>query len=179
MPGPGSDPSGDGPANPPRTRTFSWGDPAIGMDAARSSGGLDFVRRIMRGEIPAPPIMELIGFRLAEAEPGEVTFECEPAEFHYNPMGGVHGGVVSTLLDSAMGLAVLSLLPPGGGFSTLEIKVNFVRAASAKNGALRAEGKVVHLGSRIATAEGRLVDRDGRLYAHGSSTCLVLRDPPP
>jgi uncharacterized protein (TIGR00369 family) len=160
----------------PRVRTFSWGDPAIGMEVARSLSGVDFVRQIMRGEIPAPPIMDLIDFRLVKVEPGEVTFQFEPAEFHYNPMGGVHGGVVSTLLDSAMGLSVLTQLPPGSGFSTLEVKVNFVRAISAKTGTLLAEGKIVHLGARVATAEARLVDPQGKLHAHATTTCLVLRE---
>jgi uncharacterized protein (TIGR00369 family) len=160
----------------PRSRTFSWGDPAIGMAVARSLSGLDFVRGVMRGEIPAPPVMDLIEFRLAKVEPGEVTFGFEPAEFHYNPMGSVHGGIVSTLLDSAMGLAVLTQLPAGSGFSTLEVKVNFVRGVSARIGKLLAVGQVVHGGARVASAEGRLVDLQGKLYAHSTTTCLILRE---
>lgn len=160
----------------PRERTFSWSDPAIGAEVARSSSGVDFVRKIMNGEVPPPPIMDLIGFRLVKVEPGEVSFEFEPGEVHYNPMGGVHGGVISTLLDSAMGLAVLSRLPPGSRFSSLEIKVNFVRGITEQTGALVAEGKVIHPGATIATAESRLVDRQGKLYAHGSSTCIILRE---
>ncbi|HXZ02455.1 MAG TPA: PaaI family thioesterase [Stellaceae bacterium] len=160
----------------PRVRTFSWGDPAIGADVARSSSGVDFVRKIMLGEVPAPPIMDLVDFRLVKVEPGAVSFEFEPAEIHYNPMGGVHGGIVSTLLDSAMGLSVLSQLPPGSGFSTLEIKVNFVRGITEETGTLRAEGKIVHPGAKVATAEARLVDRQGKLYAHGTTTCIILRE---
>lgn len=171
--------SPDDDAAKPRVRTISWGDPAIGAEVARSMSGVDFVRKIMRGEVPAPPIMDLIGFRLVKVEPGEVTFEFEPAEIHYNPMGGVHGGVVTTLLDSAMGLAVLAQLPLGSGFSTLEVKVNFVRGISAETGTLLAEGKVVHPGAKVATAESRLVDRQGKLYAHGTTTCLVLRKETP
>ncbi len=159
----------------PRVRTFSWGDPAISVQAARSLSGIDFVRKIMRGQIPAPPVLGLIDFRLVKVEPGAVSAELEPAEFHYNPMGGVHGGIVCTLLDSVMGLAVHAQLPPGSLFSTLEVKVNFVRPISVKTGMLLAEGKVVHAGSRIATTEARLVDRQGKLYAHGTATCIILQ----
>ncbi|MGP0090885.1 MAG: PaaI family thioesterase [Xanthobacteraceae bacterium] len=138
--------------------------------------GLEFVRNLMGGQVPAPPAFELIDFRLVKVEPGEVTGEFEPAEFHYNPMGGVHGGIVCTLLDSVMGLAVHAQLPAGSLFSTLEVKVHFVRPVSVKTHTLLAEGKVVHPGSRIATAEGRLIDRQGKLYAHGTATCIVLRE---
>lgn len=161
----------------PRVRTVSWGDPAIGVEVARSLSGVDFVRKIMHSEVPAPPVFKLLGFWLVKVEPGEVHGEFEPGEFHYNPMGGVHGGVVSTLLDSVMGLAVLSRLPSGSRFSSLEIKINFVRGISMETGTLVAEGKIVHPGAKIATSEGRLVDRQGKLYAHGTSTCIVIRDP--
>lgn len=158
----------------PRVRTVSWGDPAISVEAARSLSGVDFVRKIMHSQIPAPPVFDLIDFRLLKVEPGEVTGELKPAEFHYNPMGGVHGGVVCTLLDSVMGLAVHAQLPPGSLFATLEVKVHFVRPISVKTGTLVAEGKVIHPGSRIATAEGRLINQQGKLYAHGTATCIVL-----
>lgn len=158
----------------PRVRTVSWGDPAISVEAARSLSGVDFVRKIMRNQIPTPPVFDLIDFRLVKVEPGEVIGELEPAEFHYNPMGGVHGGVVCTLLDSVMGLAVHAQLPPGSLFATLEVKVHFVRPISVKTGTLVAEGKVIHPGSRIATAEGRLINQQGKLYAHGTATCIVL-----
>ena len=157
-----------------RVRTVAWSDPAIGIEAARSLSGVEFVSKIMRGEVPAPPVFTLIGFRLIKVERGKVTGEFEPAEFHYNPAGVVHGGMVCTLLDSVTGLAVLTQLPPGSGFSTLEVKVNFVRPITAKTGALVAEGAVVHPGSRIATADARLVDPQGKLYAHGTATCIVL-----
>jgi uncharacterized protein (TIGR00369 family) len=168
--------SGDNDTSKPRVRTFSWGDPAIGVEAALSLSGIDFVCTIMRGQIPAPPIFDLIDFRLVKVEPGEVNGEFEPAEFHYNPVGGVHGGVVCALLDSVMGLAVLTQLPPSSAWSALEIKVNFVRPLSVKTGTLRAEAKVVHPGSRMPTAEGRIVDRQGKLYAHGTTACIVLRE---
>lgn len=160
----------------PRIRTVTWGDPGIGVEIARSMTGVEFIRKIMRGEVPAPPVFNLLDFRLVKVEPGEVSGELEPAEFHYNPMGGVHGGVISTVLDSVMGLAVLSRLPVGSRFSSLEIKINFVRGILAETGTLLAEGKIVHPGAKIATSEARLIDRQGRLYAHGSSTCIVIRD---
>jgi len=172
------DPSRGKDGTAPRVRTVSWGDPAISVEAARSLCGIDFVRKIMLGEIPPPPAFDLLDFRLVKVEPGGVACEFDPAEFHYNPMGGVHGGIVSTLLDSVMGLAVHTRLPVGALFSTLELNVNFVRPISVKTGKLLAEGKVVHPGSRVATAEARLLDEDGKLYAHGTATCLILRDSP-
>lgn len=157
-----------------RTRTVSWRDPAISVDAVRSLSGVEFVRKIMNRQVPAPPTFELIGFQLTSVEPGEVTGDFEPAEFHYNPMGGVHGGIVCFLLDSVMGLAVHSRLPTGNLFATLEAKVHFVRPISAATGTLIAHGKVVHPGSRIATAESRLLDNNGKLFAHGTTTCMVI-----
>ena len=157
-----------------RTRSVSWSDPAISVEAVRSLSGIDFVRKIMNGDVPAPPTFELIGFRLTSVEPGQVVGALDPDEFHYNPMGGVHGGIVCFLLDSVMGLAVHSQLPTGNLFATLEAKVHFVRPISAKTGILMAQGKIVHPGSRIATAESRLVDMNDKLFAHGTATCMVI-----
>ena len=137
--------------------------------------GLEFLRAIAAGEAPRAPIQDLIGFRLAEVEEGSVVFTIEPHEEHYNPIGSVHAGIAMTLLDSAMGAAVHSTLPEGGGYTTLETKVNLVRAIRADTGELRAEGRVVHRGRTTATCEGRFVGAaDGKLYAHGTSTCLIL-----
>jgi len=157
-----------------RTRTISWRDPAISAEAARTLRGSDFVGGIISGEIPAPPTFELIGFRLIEVEPGEVSGQFEPAEFHYNPLGGVHGGIVCFVLDSVMGLAVHSQLPAGRWFATLEMKTQLVRPISESTASLFALGKVVHPGARIATAESRLVDKSGKLFAHGTATCMIL-----
>lgn len=159
-----------------RTRTVAWSDPNISLEAARSLRGVDFVQKIMRGEVPPPPVFDLLDFRLIKVGHGEAAGEFDPAEFHYNPMGGVHGGMVSTVLNSVMGLAVHTQLPLGSLFSTLELKVNFVRPVRVATGRLLAEGKVIHPGARVATAEARLVDRNGKLYAHGTTTCMVLRD---
>jgi uncharacterized protein (TIGR00369 family) len=136
--------------------------------------GLDFMRAIRDGALPPPPIAVLLGFRLAEVEAGRVVFECTPGEQHYNPIGVVHGGLAMTLLDSAMGCCVQTRMPAGSGYTTLEAKTNLVRAITEKTGPLRAIGKVLHLGSRIATAEGRLEDAGGKLYAHATTTCIVL-----
>jgi len=136
--------------------------------------GIETIRAIFAGELPPPPIADLMGFRGVSAEPGRAVFEMEPGPQHYNPIGSVHGGVALTLLDSAMGCAVHTLLDPGVGYTTLEVKTNFVRAIKADTGLIRCEGIVIHKGSRIVTAEGRVTDADGRLLAHGTTTCLLF-----
>ena len=137
--------------------------------------GMEYIQAIFGGELPAPPISELMGFRGVEAEPGRAVFEMEPGPQHYNPIGSVHGGIALTLLDSAMGCAVHTLLAAGVGYTTLEVKTNFVRPISVETGVIRCEGVVLHSGSRIATAEGKLTDGEGKLLAHGTTTCLIFR----
>ncbi len=159
-----------------RHLSISWNDPSALAEAGRSMSGIHFLRAIRDDRLPAPPIAELLGFKLVEVELGHAVFEVLPGEQHYNPIGVVHGGLAMTLLDSAMGCAVQTQMPAGGGYTTLEAKTNLVRAITAKTGTLRAIGKVVHLGSRVATAEGRLVDPAGKLYAHATTTCIVLRE---
>ncbi|NUT54555.1 MAG: PaaI family thioesterase [Thermoleophilia bacterium] len=139
--------------------------------------GMEYIGAIFRGELPAPPISELIGFRGVSAEPGRAVFEMTPGPQHYNPIGSVHGGIALTLLDSAMGCAVHTTLGSGVGYTTLEVKTNFVRPISADTGLIRCEGVVIHSGSRIATAEGRLTDSAGKLLAHGTTTCLIFGAP--
>lgn len=157
-----------------RSLTVSWSDPASLAAAARAMAGIDFLRAIRDGDLPPPPMAQLLGFRLIEVAPGHAVFEVVPGEQHYNPIGVVHGGVAMTLLDSAMGCCVQTRMPAGGGYTTLEAKTNLVRAITDKTGRLRAIGKLVHLGRRVATAEGRLEDAAGKLYAHASTTCIVL-----
>jgi uncharacterized protein (TIGR00369 family) len=157
-----------------RSLSVQWSDPAALATAGRSMAGIDFLRAIRDGGLPPPPIAVVLGFRLTEVEPGHAVFECTPGEQHYNPIGVVHGGLAMTLLDSAMGCSVQTRTPAGGGYTTLEAKTNLVRAITDKTGRLRAIGKVLHLGSRIATAEGRLEDASGKLYAHATTTCIVL-----
>src|SRR4029077_2997940 len=157
-----------------RSRTFEWEDPSQLLGPLGNSSGLEFLQKFTRGELPPPPIAALMDYNLVEVSPGRAVFACEPAEYHYNPIGVVHGGLAATLLDFAMGCAIHSMLPHGVGYTTLEIKVNFVRALTADTGPVRSEGTVVHMGSRTATAEGRIVDAAGKLYAHATTTCLVI-----
>jgi uncharacterized protein (TIGR00369 family) len=157
-----------------RTLTVEWSDPAALATAGRSMAGIDFLRAIRDGRLPPPPIAQLLGFSLVEVEPGHAVFEFVPREQHYNPIGVVHGGLAMTLLDSAMGCCVQTRMPAGSGYTTLEAKTNLVRAITDQTGRLRAIGRVVHVGNRIATAEGRLEDAAGKLYAHATTTCIVL-----
>lgn len=158
-----------------RTRTVSWEDPAALAEVGRGLSGIEYLRKIVAGELPRPPISALMNFGLVELSEGHAVFSVEPAEYHYNPIGVVHGGLAATLLDSAMGCAVHSVLPAGVGYTTLEIKVNYIRAMTADTGLVRCEGKLIHLGGRTATAEGRVLDEDGKLYAHATTTCLIFR----
>ena len=157
-----------------RSRTYTWEDPLAALAQAAELSGLEVMRRMAAGEFPQPPIAQTLGFRLVEAEHGRAVFECEPAEFHYNPIGTVHAGLASTLLDSAMGCAFVTTLDAGVGWTTLELKANFTRPLTAETGPVRCVGTVVHPGRTVATTEARLEDADGRLYAHGTSTILVL-----
>jgi uncharacterized protein (TIGR00369 family) len=140
----------------------------------RAMSGVAFLEAIAQGILPPPPIAELLGFRLCEVEAGRVVFEGQPAACHYNPIGTVHGGYAATLLDSAMGCAVHSVLEVGMGYATLEIKVNLVRPITAETGPVRAEGTLLHRGRRTATSEARLVDANGTLLAHATCTCLLF-----
>ena len=159
----------------PRTRTITWKDPDPTAAAAQRLGGLEFLRTMIAGELPPPPIAETLGFRLSEVDQGRAVFDAVPAEYQYNPIGVVHGGVAATLLDSAMTCAIQTMLPAGVGCTTLEIKVNYLRPITRDTGPLRCEAKVLHLGGRIGTAEGKLLDHGGKLYAHGTTTCIILR----
>jgi len=154
--------------------SIEWSDPRALAEAGRSMLGIDFLRAIRDGRLPRPPIAALLGFDLVEVEPGHAVFEVVPGERHYNPIGVVHGGLAMTLLDSCMGCAVHSQMPAGSAYTTLEAKTNLVRAITSDTGRLRAIGKTLHVGKRMATAEGRLEDAAGKLYAHATTTCIVL-----
>jgi uncharacterized protein (TIGR00369 family) len=136
--------------------------------------GLEFLRAMRDGRLPRAPIATLLDFHPVEIESGRVVFAATPNSRVYNPLGTVHGGYVCTLLDSCMGCAVHSTLKAGQGYTSVELKVSFVRPLSEATGEVRAEGKVLSAGRQIATAEGRLVDAKGRLLAHGTTTCLVF-----
>jgi len=159
-----------------RSISVSWTDPQQLAASARTMTGIDFLRAIRDGRLPGPPIAQLLGFSLAEVEPGYAVFECVPGERHYNPIGVVHGGLAMTLLDSCMGCCVQSAMPAGTGYTTLEAKTNLVRPITAATGKLRAIGKLIHAGKRVATAEGRLEDESGKLYAHATTTCIILKN---
>ena len=158
-----------------RTRTFTWEDPRALAGAARGLTGLEFLSKVASGELPRPPISALMNFGLAELGEGRAVFTVAPAEYHYNLIGVVHGGLAATLLDSAMGCAVHSVLPAGAGYTTLEIKVNYIRALTAETGEVRCEARVIHVGGRTATAEGKVLDAAGKLYAHATTTCIIFR----
>lgn len=146
----------------------------IGLQALRSMSPLAFFEGIGNGELPSPPINELIGFVPMEWAAGRFIFQGTPDLRHYNPLGTVHGGYAATLLDSAMGCAVHTQLEPGLGYTTTDLRISYIRALTRDTGPIRAEGTLIHLGRSTALAEGRLYDVDGRLYATGSTTCLIL-----
>ncbi|HZH26219.1 MAG TPA: PaaI family thioesterase [Azospirillaceae bacterium] len=146
----------------------------ITASGMRGLTGIEAMRRMMSGDIPAPPIMHLLDFSLVDVEEGRVVFAFVPAEFHYNPIGSVHGGIFATLLDSAMGCAVHTVLPAGMGYTTLEFKVNMTRPLTATTGEVRCEGSVINRGRQTAVAEARIVDKAGKIYAHSTTTCLLF-----
>ena len=159
---------------PARTRTVTWEDPLVSARAGASMSGIEYLRAIAQGKLPPPPIALLLGFGIEEVEAGRVVFTAETGEHQYNPIGVVHGGLAATLLDSVMGCAVHTRLLRGRGYTTLEIKVNYVRAIKHDSGPLRAIGTIVHMGGKTATAEARLLDREGRLVAHATTTCMLF-----
>jgi uncharacterized protein (TIGR00369 family) len=146
----------------------------VPIEQARTMDGMTLFGEIVAGRLPAPPMCRTLGIWLEEVEFGRVVFGYEPVFEHYNPLGSVHGGVAATLLDSVMGCCIHTTLKAGIGYATVEIKVNYVRAMTDKTGEVRAEGKVINVGSRIATSEARLVDSAGKLLAHGTTTCLIF-----
>ncbi len=147
------------------------------LDELKAGSGMDFLQRIWDGELPSLPIGTLMDFIPVEGEPGRIVFQGSPGPQHYNPLGSVHGGYFCTLLDSAVGCAVHSMLPQGMGYTTLELKVNLIRALTTKIGPVRAEGKVIQVGNQVGIAEGRIFDSAGKLYAHATTTCLIFALP--
>ncbi|CAN5866659.1 PaaI family thioesterase [soil metagenome] len=146
----------------------------ISLEKMKSMSGFEFLQGILNGELPVAHIGKTMDFFPVEGEPGRIVFQGTPGRQHYNPLGSVHGGYFCTLLDSAVGCAVQSMLPRGVGYTTLEIKVNLIRALTDKTGPVRAEGKVIQVGRQVGTAEGRIVDASGKVYAHATTTCLVF-----
>lgn len=156
------------------TKESAAGFGVVPIEQARIMDGMTLFKEIMAGRLPAPPISRTLGMSLLEVELGRVVFGYEPVLDHYNPLGSVHGGIAATLLDSVMGCCIHTTLKAGSGYTTVEIKVNYIRAMTHKTGPVRAEGKVINVGSRIATSEGRLIDGSGKLLAHGTTTCLIF-----
>ena len=157
-----------------RIRTITWQDPLPTAALGAEMAGIDYMRAIVAGEVPPPPIAVLMRMQPIEIEEGRAVFAGEPGEEHYNPIGVVHGGYASTLLDSAMGCAVHTTLPAGSGYTTQTIEVKLVRPITRDSGTLRCEAEVLHRGRRQATVSARLLAEDGRLLAHGTSTCMIL-----
>ncbi|MDO8179649.1 MAG: PaaI family thioesterase [Undibacterium sp.] len=147
------------------------------LEQMKSMSGMAFLQGILDGSMPVAHIGRTLDFFPVEGEPGRIVFQGTPGREHYNPLGSVHGGYFCTLLDSAVGCAVQSMLPQGFGYTTLEIKVNLIRAMTDKTGPVRAEGKVIQVGKQVGTAEGRIVDAGGKVYAHATTTCLIFALP--
>lgn len=157
------------------TRTTTWTDPRTSAKKGLAMAGLDYMRAYLAGEVAKPPIAATLGFELTEVEEGRAVFTCTPGEHHYNPIGSVHGGLVSTLIDSATGCAVHTTLPKGTGYSTVNLSVDMLRPITEATGPLRIEGKVIHRGRRIAIAAAEVIgEKDGKIYARGQTTCLIF-----
>jgi uncharacterized protein (TIGR00369 family) len=162
----------------PRSRTITWHDPLATAAVAAGMSGREFAEAIAGGRLPPPPMASLLGIRVTGVGEGEVLMTCAADEAFYNPLGVVHGGLLCTLLDTAMGLALHTLLPPGAGFSTIEIKVNFLKPVRDDDGDLRARGRVTKRGSRVTFAEAEVRDPSGSIVGNATSSLLVF-DPPP
>jgi uncharacterized protein (TIGR00369 family) len=159
-----------------RTRTYSWNDPMASFSEGAGMSGVEFLRAMADGRVPRPPISQTLGFDgLGDVAEGRVVFTMTPAEHHYNPIGSVHGGVYATLLDSACGCAVQSLLPAGDFYTSLDLSVKFLRGMTKDTGQVQCIGTVTHMGRRTALAEAKIVDGNGKLYASATSTCMIFR----
>ena len=160
---------------PAGTHSFAWADPSPTWQAALTRSGLEIWQGVAAGELPRPPIAAAMEFSIPEVQEGRVVFAADAAPWMLNPLGSVHGGAIATLLDSAVGCAVHTTLPVGVSYTTLELKVDYVRGVPHDAGTLHAEGTVLHRGRRVATAEGRLtIAATGKLVAHASTTCLIV-----
>jgi uncharacterized protein (TIGR00369 family) len=147
------------------------------VDTRGGLSGIDYFRKMIAGELPPPAMLTLLGIRLVEVDPGRVVFAATAEDRFYNGTGVAHGGFAATLLDTALGCAINSTMPVGKRFTTLELKVNLTRPLTLEVGEVRCQAQVVHVGGRTATSEGRIVDRNGKLYAHGTTTCIVVEPP--
>lgn len=157
-----------------RERSYTWADPAVLAAAAQRMDGLDFFAELGGGDFPPPPINATLGMALVEVGDGRAVFELQPEEWHYNPIGSVHGGILATLADSALGCAVHTKLSAGTAYTSLDLTIKFTRAATLDSGLLTCEGRVVSIGRRTATAEAQITDQTGRVIGHAVATCLIM-----
>lgn len=164
----------EAPSTTIRERTYTWADATELAAAAQRLDGLDFLAQLAGGTSPPPPINSTTGMALVDVGDGRAVFELEPAEWHYNPIGSVHGGVLATLADSALGCAVHTKLLAGTAYTSLDLTIKFTRAATLDGGLLSCEGRVVSIGRRTATAEAQITDLTGRVICHAVATCLIM-----
>jgi uncharacterized protein (TIGR00369 family) len=158
-----------------KTRTYSYDTRRMNPQELAQYSGLEYLSKVFAGEFAGSPIASTLDFHPVELEAGRVVFEGEPQQFVYNPIGSVHGGYAAAILDTVLGCSIQTMLEAGQAYTTVELKVNYVRAMTDKTGVVRAEGKTIHVGKNLATAEAKLFGRDdGKLYAHGSTTCFVF-----
>src|SRR5258708_25517177 len=157
------------------TRTINEEAPSEKAEARRAMSGLEYMRKMMTGELPPSGMVQLLGLKLVEVSEGRAVFTVQPDERHYNGLGIAHGGLAATLLDSALGCAINAMMPAGKIFTTLEMKIHYVHPVTQERGELPCEANVIHAGGRVATAEGKITDEDGKLYAHGTATFMLFR----
>ncbi len=146
----------------------------VGMDILKSISGLELLQGVIAGKYPQPPIGELLSMHLVEAESGRVVFEALPGMAHYNPLGTVHGGFAATIMDSCMACAVQTMLDVGFGYTTIEFKVTLIRPITDKTGIVRGIGEVVNVGRRLGVSEGKLLDAQGKVLAHATTSCMIF-----
>ncbi len=156
-------------------RLVTWQSPSLYIDQMRQMSGTEYINAVRAGDMPVSPMLKLLDIHGREWHEGYALFTVVPQEFHYNPMGIAHGGLACTLLDTAMAVSVMTMLPQGVGYVTLEIKINFTKPMVSDSGEMRAEGRSIHVGSKTATADGRIMDANGVIYAHGTTTLLLTR----
>lgn len=158
-----------------KIRTFNYGETTEALELSKNLNGLDYLKGMQKGEIPEAPAVTALDISIHEIEKGKANFEFTPQDFHYNAVGTVHGGVISTILDTAMGCTLLSTLSEEFTFTTLELKINFLKAVTKQTGKMIAVGKIIHAGRTTAMIEASLIDINGKVYSHGTSTCLIMK----
>ncbi len=158
-----------------KTKTFNYGDSFEAIKLSKDLSGLDYLKGMQNGEIPEAAAVSALEISIHEIDFGKANFEFTPQDFHYNAVGTVHGGVISTILDTAMGCTLMSTLTKEFTFTTLELKVNFIKAVTQNTGKMIAVGKIIHAGRTTAMTEASLIDESGKVYAHATSTCLIMK----